>query len=155
MHGLMRASSELTLAYRNRSMRGWRNDAISSLLGCMFLVMSCGGQVDTSASSSSCTPDASVPFGALDACSFDADCTMCPVPMAPTSSCQCDNIAVSCCGGFLLVPLTQQRCDTNQAAWNLFCPVRPNCYPPPPCAPPPTCTAACVNGVCSGSCGFP
>jgi hypothetical protein len=147
-------SSELTLKYRSRSMRGWENETIASLLACMFLVMSCGGQVDTSAPGSSCTPDASVPLAALDTCSFDVDCTMCPVPMEPTSSCQCDKIAVSCCDGFLMVPLTQRRCDANQAAWNFFCPVHPNCYPTVSC-PPRTCTAACVNGVCSGSCGLP
>lgn len=120
-----------------------------------FLATSCGGKADTTGNDSVCALDGSVPAPPLDTCSVDADCMMCPIPTAPTYSCQCDSIRVSCCPGLLLVPLTQERCNANQTAWSLFCPEQPNCYPPPTCPMPPTCSAVCVNGACSGSCGFP
>ena len=107
-----------------------------------------GGTASTSGGSSSTSGGASSVNG-LDTCASDADCLTCAWSTAPTDSTQCDS-GWYCCYG---VPLTQARCNSNQAAWASNCP-NTNTHLACPCAYE-VCTVACVNGQCTGSCGFP
>ncbi len=144
------------------------------LIGMALLVTSCSGRMNTSVDGSVLGPGGSSSSGgatpggsasnlggssfasggtnstnALDICSSDADCLICAWSTAPANSTQCDS-GWYCCYG---VPLTQARCNSNQAAWTSNCP-NTNTHVACPCAYE-VCSVACANGLCTGSCGVP
>jgi len=85
---------------------------------------------------------------ALDTCAIAADCTMCIWETAPTNSAQCTG-SYYCAG----IPLTKSKCETNQAAWNSYCPNQAPEHARRPCMGCPCdggicLPLACVDGRC-------
>jgi len=113
-----------------------------------------GGSASVSGGSSSTTGGSGTASGGtssisdLDTCSSDSDCVTCQWTTAPADSTQCDS-GWNCCYG---VPLALARCLSNEAAWTTNC--ANTKHVPCPCVYE-ICSAACVSGVCTGSCGIP